>query len=937
MNKEEIINKLYNAKEKIFSFVNEAESLLNRVILFSLLIIFLIWINFGTIIDVLVSESRIKSNLTEELEEATGKKAEVAGEVEYKNDPEPIVIINDAKIKNDSSLTDKPFFRAQTIKTKPNILKAIAGSVDFDNIYFEDVEINIDSNSGGGNEVYGALQKVFSKSSNFHDKKLLFKNLQLNFYKKNPLSDTKPVVKKFFFPELELNPDPETKAEYQIKGSIDSKKFQEVYFFDIDIMDGFGKESAYEGKIYSTDSELKLSGKLDTKDKINFYGKLDGKFNGFSKKLLALIGMPENSLESVKENDESQVTANFLFDGKRFNVNDFRSDGSIISFTLNSKTDILDKTTTIVDINVDKLEYSQMFKSEMELLSERKAKKIERDFKKKLEEYFLFATGDDVNFLFSLNVPKINFFHNKTGSLFVRAALKNNQFRINMFKAKLPGETTLNFVGVAEINKEQKQLKGASRIVFAGKNMDELMLALDSTKSESDKKRFGPFYIDSKGFLYGQNIHLREIVARINDDKFAGQMLIDYSKEFNASAAFNFTSLNIDKYIETDDNVDLGITQDENALASKLDFLRVIDSIFDKLDISLVADNMVKAGQNYRDVSVFAQVMPGVTEIKDIYFNSEILGEVSGKAHLDLTDFQPKINVDLNIDEYDMDLMTYGEIVHQDDKYNFDGKWSNEKVTFEKLGSFQGNLNLKIDNLKFYHFLLTNFVFKSHAEEGKLVIDESRADLFGNKIDFKGSLTTEYPSFNISFVASDLDSEAFMSDTFAMDQIDSTFNMSGVLTSTGYSIEQMIQNLKGNLSVATKGFKVSGFDLKAVGKALPLAKRREYVKLISDELLSKGVTEFSYFSGRFYVESGQITFRDLNISSPNVRQMRVSGVIDLPQWKLDLASNMDVITSDNGVFNLTGQTSGTIPDINTVWDNKGMAKYWEDRFFSSGR
>jgi hypothetical protein len=142
--------------------------------------------------------------------------------------------------------------------------------------------------------------------------------------------------------------------------------------------------------------------------------------------------------------------------------------------------------------------------------------------------------------------------------------------------------------------------------------MDELMLALDSTKSESDKKRFGPFYIDSKGFLYGQNIHLREIVARINDDKFAGQMLIDYSKEFNASAAFNFTSLNIDKYIETDDNVDLGITQDENALASKLDFLRVIDSIFDKLDISLVADNMVKAGQNYRDVSVFAQVMPGV-------------------------------------------------------------------------------------------------------------------------------------------------------------------------------------------------------------------------------------------------------------------------------------------------------------------------------------
>ena len=937
IDKEELHKKIYGVRENIFSFIYEAESILNRVVLLGLLILFLIWFNLGNIIDILVSEEKIKQNIVSKLTEITGKTAQIDGDVVFESEPEPIAVINKAKILNNSTLTDENFFEAEIIKTKPKILDAILGKTDFDNIYFENVKMNIDSSSEDNKtDVYGVLSKNFSKDGAFKNKKIIFKNLLISFYKKNPLNDKKPVVKRLAFPELELNPKPEdSNDQFEVKGSFESRKFKETYFFNVGIKDGLGVESPFQGKIYSTTTDVKFNGKIDTRDKMNFYGKLDGKFGGLSKKLFSILGFSERFLESLRETDESKLSASFLFKDNKFDINDFASEGNVISFVLNSKTEFGATTNSVLDMNVTKFNYSQMFKTRLEMLSEKKAQKVERDFKKKLEEYFLFAIADDVNFSFSMNIPKIVFFHDKLGSLYVRAVLKDNQIKVNSFKATLPGESALKFVGIAEINKDEKKLKGASRIILAGKNMDELASALDTDIIEPKEQRFAEFYIDAKGFLYGQNIHFRDIVARINDDKFSGQMLIDYSKELKSSAAFNFISLNLDKYLLTKKDADIGFVKEENALSSKFDFLRVIDSVFDKLDVSLVADNIVKAGYNYRDVSVFAQISPGVTEIRDIYFNSDQLGQVKGQAHLDLTDFQPKLDVDLSIENYDLDLLIYGEEIHQNDEYNFDGKWSNEKITFERLGNFAGKLNLKIDKFKIFHFLLEKFVLSSHTEDSKFVIDDSRANVFGNKIDFKGFLTTEYPSFNISYLASDLDSNEFMSDTFDMDQINSIFNISGVLAATGYSIEQMVQNLKGNFSIATKGFKVSGLDLAAVGKALPIAKRREYIKLISDELLTKGQTPFTFFTGPFDIDSGQISFSNLQIAGPNIDQGTVSGTIDLPKWQVNLDSNLQVKTTDGISFLLKGKTTGTIPNIRTDWDDKGMTKFWEDKFFGA--
>ncbi len=939
LDKEEFYKRLYSLKEKAFSFIYEAESVLNRIVLLALLLLFLIWINLGNIVDLLVSESRIKQNISGKLTEITGKKADISGDVIFRSEPEPIAVISKAVIANDSKLTKNNFFEAETIKIRPKILSALMGNSDFNDIYFENVKINVDSGIENKSGIFEVLTKTFSRFGKFRDKKIIFKNLQVNFYKKNPLNDKKPVVRSYNFPELELNPNPSnSKVAFEFKGSLSSQKLQENYFFDIGLGEGFGVPSSYKGRLYSTSTDLNFAGQIDTKDKnVKFSGNLEGKASGVSKKIFSLVGFSEAFLDSLKDTDDNKLSANFTFDGKRFELKDLTGEGDIVSFIVNGSTEFNEANNSMVEVNVSKVDYSKMFKTQLEMLHEKKAQKVERDFKKRMEDYFLFAVGDDTNFTFAMDIPKIDFFHGKTGSLKVRTVLKDNQIKINDFEAKLPGASVLNIVGLAEINKDEKKLKGAARIVFAGKRMDELVLAMDTDGIEEKEERFGPFYIDAKGFLYGQNIHFRDIVARINNDKFAGQMLIDYSKELKASAAFNFTSLNIDKYLMLDKNVDAGIVKEENALSSKFDFLRVVDSIFDSLDISLVANNLVKAGYNYHDVSLFTQISPGITEIRNLYFVSDMLGEVSGRAHLDLTDFQPRIDVDLEIDKYDLDLLIYGEEIHQNDEYRFDGKWSNEKISFERLGNFVGKLNLKIDKLKIFHFMLEKFALSSHAEESKFVVDDSRANIFGNKVDFKGYLTTEYPSFNLSFIASDLDSEAFMSDTFNMDQLTSTFNISGVLASTGYSIEQMIQNLKGNFSVATKGLVISGFDLTAVGKALPIVKRREYIKLISDELLNRGETQFAFFTGGFNIDAGQITFNNLTFAGPNVDKMVASGVIDLPKWEVNIDSDMMVKTTDGMPFSLRGKTTGTIPNVRTIWDDKGMIKFWEDKFFGSSR
>ncbi len=928
--REDILNKIYSIREKAFSFINEAESLLNRVILLSIIIVVLVWINLGRIIELAVSESRIKSNLVTKLEEVSGKKAEVLGEVTFKNDPEPVVSVNNVKIHNNSDLTNEDYFHADVIKSRPRILRAILGKADLDDIYFEGVKINLGSSKQEKDGFDSSLGKSFSKGGKFYGKKLKFKDLEVNLYKKNPLAEGSAITRKVFFPTLEIIPNPKnTKAKYQILGSVSSKKFNELYYFDIKLAEDFGSKSPYEAKLYSNNSELNFSGTIDTDNKLDFQGKIEGKSTGLTKKLLSILGMSEEFLESLRENDESVVSGEYSYDGMNLSINNFKSEGKVLTFALNSKTDLADKISTVADINASQIDYSQMFKSYMEIVSEKRAKKIERDFKKKLEEYFLFAIGDDINFLVNINAPSIKFFHEKQGSFNATLLMKDSNFKIKKLTADLPGETNLNLAGDLEINKKDKQLKGSARMVLNGKSMDQLQYALEADSLERKEKRFGTFFVDTKAFFYGQNIHLREMVAKINEDKMAGQIIADYSNEFKASAAFNFTSLNLDKYLAYDEKPDLGGAGEQNPLARKFDFLRVVDSVFDKLDISLIADDMVKAGYNYTDVSIYAQITPGNTEVKDIFFISDIMGEVQGKANLDLSEFRPRLDIDLKIDSYDADLLIYGELVKQDDEYNFDGKWSTEK-----LGGFLGKMKIKIGELKIYHFLLKNFVITSHAEESKFVIDQARADLFGNKIDFKGYLTTEYPSFSLSFIASELQSDKFMASTLNLNQLYSIFNMSGVLASSGYSIEQMIQNLKGNISVATKGFSVSGFDIATIAKALPLAKRREYVKLISDELLNKGKTEFNFFIGAFNIQSGHVTFTDLPISGMNVQSAKVSGNIDLPNWSLAVNSSMSVVTRDKGSFELSSKTTGSISNIRTTWDTSGMMQYWENKFFN---
>jgi hypothetical protein len=932
---EELVNKLYNIKEKIFSFVNEAESLLNRVVLLSLVVITLLWLNFNNIIELLVSEESIKQNLIEKLSEATGKEVIVEGDVVFKTQPEPVVSINKIKIKNKEGSLEENFVEIENVSTKPSIFSAILGRMELENILIENVKINVISNTESKETVYQILDKTFSKQGNLSDKNIVFSNLSIRFLKKNPTKNQDNIVRVLDIPTLELIPNPEKSEDnYIIKGSVLSTKFNEKYFFNLNFKQGFGLESDYKAKLYSTNTDLNFSGKINTTDKIAFYGKMEGKIGGFTKKIITLIGFPEDFLEKIRDNEESIVSANYSYDGKTLNINDFNAESRYTNLTIGSKTEFGQKSNTNVTVSFSKLDYSQIFKSRIELLSEKKAKKIERDFHKKLQDYFLFSIGDDVNFSVTVNIPKIDFFHSKQGSLYLRMLLRDGQFSIPNFKARLPGDSVLDIVAVADINKQLKQLKGVSRIRLIGKKLDHLNLALDPEAEPREDTVFGNFFIDAKGFLYEQNIHFREIIARFNEDSLAGQMMIDYSKGFNATAAFNFTNIDVNKYIEVSEEQDSAIsTIKNNNFASKFDFLRVVDSVFDKLDIAVSADRMVRSGHDYTDVSIFGSITPGITDIRDFYFNSELMGEVIGKVHLDLTDFQPKINVDLNIDKYDLDLLIYDEVIKQDDEYSFDGKWSNEKVTFEKLGSFLGELNLKIDHFKIYHFDLKKFAMKAKAETSRFNIEKARANVFGNKVDFKGFLTTEFPSFSISFESSDLNTEEFMEDTLNLDQLDTKFNMSGVLSSSGYSIEQMIQNLKGSLTFVTKGFTIKGFDLEAVSNALPLAKRREFIRLISSELLTKGSTNFGFLTGVFNINNGQIKFENLPISGKNVRGMNASGVIDLPRWEMSVSSAMNVFTQDSRVFLLKSFSSGKINQIKTEWDTTGMMEYWEEKFY----
>lgn len=888
-------------------------------------ILLTIWLNIGSLAEILVSEESIKQGLEETLSEKLNAEVTINGEVSFSSKPEPNVIIQDIIIKRDGpDNIGEPLSRIKVLKGRTSLSSFFYGSHDLTEISIEDAEVNTFL-SGGGNFLY------FLRESGFGEIRSKINNIKITTYKRNPVGSSNYIKRVYEFLSFEIDPDP-AEGDYIIKGSVKMNNSPDAHFFRVNLEDGLSSDTEYQVKFYSSDTEVDISGDLQISKELEFNGKISGYIGGFTGRLITKV-FDEELVNQLKIKDRSEITGVYEYKNNRFKLRKANISGPVANY--NIKLDAVIKQTIDLDINIllSELNFHSLFKSKEEYLASKTVVEVEQDFQKRLEKFFLFSLNDDINFELGLEVKKINFSNGQKGTFAMSSELKDKTFRIEDFKFLLPGGSSVKIASKIKINRQAKKLSGHLDLLTYGKNLGVLLesLRVNGNNKKDKSNVIKEFYLKTRGYIYEKKVHFREIIAQFNKNKLAGQLLIDYSNDFAASSAVTFNELEIDNYY---DNRQKELSEEEaDNIANKLDFIRVFDSLFDRMDLSISSKNITKSGILLEDFSMFTQVKPGVVDVKDVFFYTNQTGVFRGSARFDISEFQPKIDLDLRLERFDFDYLLYGAKNPQNDTFVPDGKWSNSSIDIQKLSTVLGKFNFEIDNFKLAHLDLTDLKTSMKMLGERVNIDPSRFEIYGSKVGFEGNFTTEYPSFNIKYEASELDFGRILVNLFGVSSISGKFNSSGILSSTGYTYSEMISKLKGRINLVSNGFVVEGFDFPSYTVGLSKIRRVEQVKIVSEELLNKGSTDFGYFGSAFIISAGKLIFNNIPLQSKYTKNVSTSGIIDFYNWKVKIGTEYTLVTADSYNVPLSSQVSGDITDREIEWDYSGAKKYWEEKFY----
>lgn len=907
-------------------------SVLNKIFFASLIIIATGWYFFDSIATFLVNDERVKQTVINSLNDATGRQTQVNGEVSFITNPEPYVSVKNIVIANSGDKQGN-FAEIGEISTKPNLLSLVRGKIGFDELIVKNTKVFIENGGNKDKAFYNTLQTFFSDNTDYSDKKISFRELEINFNKKSNIENSQGFIKRTLkFVELTIDPDP-PEGGYTIKGAINFSPTHELYYFSVNFEDGIGIRSDFAARIYSNDTDINFDGTADTDGKIELSGEVKGRVSAFSYKLLSAIGFNEDITDSIKLSETADISGEIAISENQISVKSLNAKSDVIDITVNSETEITDSYFTSISIDVPLLDYTKLLKTRKEQIAVRRAGIIEKNFDNRLRSFSLFALGDDINFSLDINLNNIKFFGGRKGNFIAQISQNNNLFSINKFEINFPGNSAFKALSKIQIQKKDLQMEGELAVALYGSSLDELALAFGIIEDPKNTPGLGDFYLRTKGFLSGKKIHFKEILCKVNDNKFAGQMIVDYEKQLAASSAFNFDRLELDRYLVKKDKKKIY----QDSFSDNIDFLRFIDSVFDDLKIAITATDLTKSGESLRDFALYAQVNPGVTRVTDLYFITKEFGEFRGNAVIDINDFQPKVDINIRAEKFDFDYIEYGKKNPANDKYSFEGKWDKNQISFEDLGYMQGKMTVAVDKLKVYHHKIDSFRTFLDLQGSKIIINDSKFELFGNKIDFKGEMTTEYPSFSISFISADLDIRSFLKETFGIGEIYGKFNVSGIFAATGYSVEQMVKSARGRIEVLTNGFKITGFDLYGLSQNIIEAKRMEQAKEIGMEYLEDGETIFGPINASFGINEGKLFFSNLELNILKLGSSgKSSGKFNLMNWGMDIDTNFDVKTVDGFNIALVLKTAGDIGKQQLIWNEDVLTKYWEDKFYGSG-
>jgi hypothetical protein len=873
-----------------------------------LALIVIVATNLSFILKKIVNTQDLKTYIESEISEVIGKKAIIPGDMELEVTPEALLKIESLVIEDNNNLGSTSFIEINGIRIKPKLLELFIGKLNFNAVDIKEVSIFAKKPTGSTDNYADCLQNIkkFDESKYANRiRDVTIGKINLNIFKG---SAENLISRNYSVENVSIN----THRDLQFRATIPNNGVISGSLKDIN-------ENNLFVNYTDNNKNIDLNATLDKTDSIKLNGTISGNISGFDNILVKSFFPSNLESKSIATPNPFEVKSDIFFEDNKLVLPNLKISSSY--FSSNTKLGITmgDELNIVADIEVPTMNAKEFFPEGFDFLYKQlgKANKSSRD------EKFQLDFGDDIKISSQINFININYGENKIGGS-IRFNVKGNNLELNSFNFDLPGNSIVHLTSNLKMDRETKSYSGTSDFSMVTEDSAQLFKMLDPNSEIIPNGTAKLIAIKSNIYTYEDKIHFRKIDFAFDNNKSVGQLVIDFSdNKTNAASAFNFGSINIDQFSND-------INNEAASLLRKLDFIRYIDNIFDQFNISIQTSNLVYEGKNYSDFSSFITVSSGKVYFNQLQMASDISGEITGKFDIELNVFQPKLNLDLRLSNY-----TVGDI--KENGIIFKGDWVETPINLEKYSIVTGNTKLRFDNIDFYGLPLRNLTIDMDLIGDKIKINKSRFDYLTSKFDFEGELTTQFPSLSLSFIATNLDLNKFLSKTIDNKSVTGKANLSGNFAMNGANTIQWLKSLKGAVNFTSTGVKYDGIDLTNLSQKISASSKIRDVRMWANKYLTSGNTIFTYLNGSLIIDKGIFELKDIQLNNDYIRAGKFYSKYDFVNWTADSVMDMSVKTFDkfsNVDFPVQITYKGNINNPIAERDIKGIEKYWENKFYS---
>jgi len=660
-------------------------------ILYIFISIFILVVGLSFIVPMFLNLKLWKPEIISIIEEYTGKKAEINGDINFSLYPYPQIVIENIYIYDNTEENNEIFFGSESVIAHVSLFPLLRSNIEIDKVIFENTELN--------------LINIKDNNPNWVFNSLLENN------EENALDE----LSNFDFPVIKIK-------QYEVIGGnislISNGNKYEIKINDI-ILDTDNSFNSFTGEIVIKDTEFSLNGSINNENglnnllfivvnkdtKLNFDGEINyenyypsflGKLKTELKNTESIASILNNSyinLINEKTKFDSDLDLNFVEEDLFYSLNNINiaSGSSILTGAIsgnsgkNSNLKIVLSSNNLnldlVNNNIDK--YLEIIKTDN--TSNNKSKNM----------------WDEINGSLLLSIGTSKLLDYPIRDLVLDIKKEGVDYKLDKANAVFPGNTEINLTGNFKDNfrvfegstklKSDNIKKFGSWISFGFGNLSDTRFKKAELSSSVVFRKGGAIFAGLKG--------------SVDSSKLNGEIRLRFLEKNSLSANLKIDQINFDPYLE--------ISSSSKKEFQNKDLIEYLDQII--IDVEL--DKALFLEKQFEEIKFSTSYENKNFNIREFEANNFKNGSLLIKGNVNYSNREPIYDLSLNYINKNFSLLieslnvqTYVKKLIKGDgnlESSFIGKKDslNSKIKFNNknlIMNYEGNVNLiNWDNIVF--------------------------------------------------------------------------------------------------------------------------------------------------------------------------------------------------------------------------------------------